>query len=70
MEPNMLVDTVAASGKILKRSMTPALRKSQPRARWRASWIAEGLTRGRQAGYGDLKKALASCAVRRLPRRG
>ena len=32
------------------------MRSRLPRARWRASWKAQGLTRGWLALYGDLKR--------------
>jgi len=50
---------VFATG-FVKVSRTPALRSLLPRARWRASWKAQGLTRGWLALYGDLKRTPGS----------
>jgi hypothetical protein len=48
----------------VKVSRTPALRSRQPRARWRASWKAQGLTRGWLALYGDLKRTPGSAVAK------
>ena len=49
--------------------MTPAVRMWVRRVPRRAAWFAEGLTRGRRAGQGDLNAALAS-ASREMLRNG
>ncbi|MDP1556225.1 MAG: hypothetical protein Q8L84_12280, partial [Hyphomonas sp.] len=48
----------------VKVSRTPALRSRLPRARWRASWKAQGLTRGWLALYGDLKRTPGSTVAK------
>ena len=39
------------------------MRSRLPRARWRASWKAQGLTRGWLALYGDLKRTPVSAVA-------
>jgi len=40
------------------------MRSRQPLARWRASWKAQGLTRGWLALYGDLKRTPGSTVAK------
>ncbi len=49
---------------VVKVSRTPAMRSRLPRARRRASWKAQGLTRGWLPHYGDLKRTPGSTVAK------
>ena len=57
---------VGMSG-LLKRSRTPAMRSRRPRARWRASLIAECLTRGWLAPLWGFEAIACIAGGRRWP---